>query len=74
VRVVGSTSTYYAGTSTTILGFHAPGWLAAIGLAMVPVTLFLVGSTGPWRPRPGAYRLTGGWAFLLASAVGAALR
>ena len=105
VEVVGSTPTYYAGTSTTIFGFRAPGWLAIVGLAMVPVTLFLVGSTEPWRatrwgwawlvlltpigmplfvlfggltglwrPRPGSRRLTGGWAFLLASAVGSAMR
>lgn len=59
VEVVGSTPTYYAGTSTTIFGFRAPGWLAIVGLAMVPVTLLLVGSTEPWR----ATRW--GWAWLV---------
>lgn len=105
VTVVGSTPRSSGGSTTTLFGFTAPGWVALGGLAVVCATLLLVGSiepwratrwgwawfvlltpigaplfllfgglTGLWRPRPGAYRLTGGWAFLLASAVGAALR
>lgn len=105
VRVTGPTSDHYSGTSTTIVGFRAPGWLALVGLGVVCTTLLLIGAIEPWRatrwgwawfvlltpvgvplfllfggltgllpPRPGARRLTGGWAFLLASAVGAGLR
>jgi hypothetical protein len=52
------------------------GWAWLVLLTPVGVPLFLLfgGLTGLLRPRPGAYRLTGGWAFLLASAIGAGLR
>ena len=52
------------------------GWAWLVLLTPVGVPLFLLfgGLTGLLPPRPGAHRLTGGWAFLLASAVGAALR
>lgn len=52
------------------------GWAWLVLLTPVGMPLFLLfgGLTGLLRPRPGAYRLTGGWAFLLASAVGAVLR
>ena len=49
-------------------------WLVLLTPIGVPLFLLFGGLTGLWRPRPGAYRLTGGWAFLLASAVGSALR
>lgn len=49
-------------------------WLVLLTPIGVPLFLILGGLTGLLRPRPGAYRLTGGWAFLLASAIGAALR
>ena len=57
---------------------RALDWLAsrhrkAAGVAIE--AMLFGGLTGLWRPRPGTYRLTGGgWAFLLASAVGSALR
>ena len=52
------------------------GWAWLLLLTPIGMPLFLLfgGLTGLLRPRPGAYRLTGGWAFLLASAVGAGLR
>lgn len=49
-------------------------WLVLLTPVGVPLFLLLGGLTGLLRPRPGAYRLTGGWAFLLASAIGAGLR
>lgn len=104
VTVVGSTSDFYSGTHRTLLGFTTPGWIAAVGVAVLCATLLLIGSIEPWRatrwawawfvlltpigvplflllggltgllrPRPGSYRLTGGWAFLLAAAIGGAL-
>lgn len=105
VNVAGSTSAFRGGTTTTLLGFTAPGWIALGLLVVTCATLLLIGSLEPWRatrwawawfvlltpigvplfllfggltgllrPRPGTYRLTGGWAFLLAGALGAALR
>jgi hypothetical protein len=52
------------------------GWAWLVLLTPVGVPLFLLfgGLTGLAPPRPSAHRLTGGWAFLLASAIGAGLR
>ena len=52
------------------------GWAWLVLLTPVGVPLFLLfgGLTGLLRPRPGACRLTGGWAFLLGSVVAANLR
>jgi hypothetical protein len=52
------------------------GWAWLVLLTPIGVPLFLLfgGLTGLLPPRPGAYRLTGGWAFLLAGAIGAAMR
>jgi hypothetical protein len=106
VKVVGTTSPYYRGSvTTTAYGFDAPGWIVAVGLGLLGVTLWLLRAREPWRatrwawawiilaspigllafvllggplgllrPRPDGYRLTGGWAFLLAGAVGSAMR
>lgn len=52
------------------------GWAWLVLLTPVGVPLFLLfgGLTGLLPPRPGTRRLTGGWAFLLATAIGSALR
>jgi hypothetical protein len=52
------------------------GWAWWILLTPIgaPVFLLFGGLTGLLRPRPGGYRLTGGWAFALASVVGGVLR
>ena len=52
------------------------GWAWFVLLTPIGVPLFLLfgGLTGLLPPRPGSRRLTGGWAFLLASAIGAGLR
>lgn len=49
-------------------------WLALLTPVGVPLFLLFGGLTGLFPPRPGARRLTGGWSFLLASAIGASLR
>ncbi|WP_374454465.1 hypothetical protein [Nocardioides sp.] len=52
------------------------GWAWFVLLTPIGAPLFLLfgGLTGLLPPRPGSRRLTGGWAFLLASAIGAAMR
>jgi len=51
-------------------------WLVLLAAPVgIPAALFLSGPTPPLRPpSPGARRLTGGWAFLLALAIGSMLR
>lgn len=50
-------------------------WLVLLaGPVGIPAVLFLAGPTPPLpAPRPGARRLTGGWAFLLALVIGSRL-
>jgi hypothetical protein len=50
------------------------GWLVLLTPVGVPAFLVLGGSTGLLRPRMPHRRLTGGWALLLALAIGSALR
>lgn len=51
-------------------------WLVLLaGPVGIPAVLFLAGPTPPLpAPQPGARRLTGGWAFLLALVIGSRLR
>lgn len=66
-----------SGSSFTVLGWRLPGWMgfAALFLWLAVVFLLLSGPAPPLTaPRPGARRLTGGWAFLLACALASALQ
>ena len=49
-------------------------WLILLTPVGVPAFLLFGGITGLAPPRPGHRRLTGGWAFLLALALGGAFR